>query len=502
MKKLLLNFRLYVKLLIAPCVVMVFLFILGFVSYSGFSSQQSDMTEISEVRFKTYQDISIIINTVKDVHADVYKVISLASSGSSAEKVDALAKQQAVALEKAAGSIQALHNSPKLEQEEKKTIRSASDHLKGYRESVLKILDMASADFSMATAMMAPTDEKFRVLDKDFRAILELENRLSQERQASSASTFSRVRNIFISVLALSVILSLLVTFFMAGLIIKPIRRIIAVLKEVANGDLTRDVLVDSRDEIGELAETFNEMRLRMGDTVGQSAAISRLLSESAASQAASLEETSSSVEELASMTRQTAANTGEADQQAKGARAMMDKAQISMGSLVKSIEEISTSSADIQKIIKTIDEIAFQTNLLALNAAVEAARAGDAGAGFAVVADEVRNLALRAAESAKTTSELIEGTSKRIREGTDLIGQTEALYKEVAAATNKVEGLIAEIATASQSQAQGIEQVNLAITDIDKATQHNAGSAEKLASIMSIFRTECLQVSQKGVTE
>ena len=145
-------------------------------------------------------------------------------------------------------------------------------------------------------------------------------------------------------------------------------------------------------------------------------------------------------------------------------------------------VDEISSSSEETGKIIKTIDEIAFQTNLLALNAAVEAARAGEAGAGFAVVADEVRNLAMRAAEAAKSTSNLIENTIKAVQKGDELTQSTQASFKENMEITAKVGELVDEIAAASDEQARGIEQVNIAVTQMDKVVQQVAANAEESA--------------------
>jgi methyl-accepting chemotaxis protein len=140
-------------------------------------------------------------------------------------------------------------------------------------------------------------------------------------------------------------------------------------------------------------------------------------------------------------------------------------------------------ASEETSKIVKTIDEIAFQTNLLALNAAVEAARAGEAGAGFAVVADEVRNLALRAAEAAKNTADLIEGTVKKVKGGSELVGRTNEAFTEVASSTSKVAELVSEIAAASHEQAQGISQVNTAVGEMDKVVQSSAAGTEELSS-------------------
>jgi len=209
----------------------------------------------------------------------------------------------------------------------------------------------------------------------------------------------------------------------------------------------------------------------------------SQALAEGASEQAAGIEETSSSIEEMSSMTKQNAENARYASQLTEKGSDLMANARESMKAMVQSIENISRSSEDTSKIIKAIDEIAFQTNLLALNAAVEAARAGEAGAGFAVVADEVRNLAMRAADAAKNTSLLIENTIKRAKEGSVLVHQTDASYKEAALTLKKVTDLMREITTASQEQAQGIDQINKAVSEMDKVVQRNAASAEESAS-------------------
>ncbi len=215
----------------------------------------------------------------------------------------------------------------------------------------------------------------------------------------------------------------------------------------------------------------------------GQISSASQSIAEGASEQAAAIEETSSSLEEMSSMTKQNADNASEADNLMRKAIQVVQQANVSMAELNGSMNEISSASIETSKIIKTIDEIAFQTNLLALNAAVEAARAGEAGAGFAVVADEVRNLAIRAADAAKDTAGLIEGTVKKVTDGTDLVSRTNEAFAEVASSTSKVGELVAEIAAASKEQTQGIEQVNSSVTEMDKVTQSNAANAEENAS-------------------
>ncbi|MDX9787776.1 MAG: methyl-accepting chemotaxis protein [Desulfobacterales bacterium] len=226
-----------------------------------------------------------------------------------------------------------------------------------------------------------------------------------------------------------------------------------------------------------------------------QVATASQSLAESSSQQAAAIEETSSSLEQMSNMTKQNADHANEAKAMMGEANRIVDKVTENMTRMTRAIEEISQSSEETSKIIKTIDEIAFQTNLLALNAAVEAARAGEAGAGFAVVADEVRNLAMRAAAAAKNTSELIQNTMKVVGNGNKLTHLTQEAFKENVEIAAKISHLIDEISEASQEQAQGIHQVNLAITEMDKASQKNAANSEESAASSGQMSAQALQI-------
>ena len=232
-----------------------------------------------------------------------------------------------------------------------------------------------------------------------------------------------------------------------------------------------------------ELASKLNKSSSTVGIASRQVSEASRELAEGSSQQAASVEETSSSLEELASMTRQNADNARKANETMQSTGQVVAEASKAMVELTQSIKEIAEGSKETQKIIKTIDEIAFQTNLLALNAAVEAARAGEAGAGFAVVADEVRNLAIRAAEAARNTAGLIEGSVKKIELGSTLLSRTNDAFTRVAEQTEAVRGRIGEIATASGEQSNGIEQINKAVSEMDRVVQRNASGAEETAS-------------------
>ena len=234
---------------------------------------------------------------------------------------------------------------------------------------------------------------------------------------------------------------------------------------------------------LNRIAATLREGALEVASASGHAASSSEQLSNGASQQAAAIEETSSSLEEMTSMTRQNTENANRANAIMSDAGRVIETANRSMAGLAESMKEITAASEQTRKIVKTIDEIAFQTNLLALNAAVEAARAGEAGAGFAVVAEEVRNLAMRAAQAAKSTESLIGTTVQKIGEGSELVKQAEQGFQEITGCIGRSGEIIGEIAAASEEQAQGIQQINKAVSEMDGVTQQNSASAEESAA-------------------
>lgn len=227
-----------------------------------------------------------------------------------------------------------------------------------------------------------------------------------------------------------------------------------------------------------------------------QVSSTSRQLADGACEQASSLEESSASLEEISSMTRQSADNTNKADSLMQESKSNVQGGVNAMKRLSDAIAKIKDSSTETAKIIKTIDEIAFQTNLLALNAAVEAARAGEAGQGFAVVAEEVRSLARRSAEAARNTAALIDGATKNAEAGVMVTTEIGVALSAIQESTEKVATLIAEIATASKEQAQGIGQVNMAVSAMDNVVQQNSASAAESASASAELSSQAQELN------
>jgi len=268
----------------------------------------------------------------------------------------------------------------------------------------------------------------------------------------------------------------------------------------ISKGDFTVEMeeqYLSRSDSIGKLASAFNGMSKALSSVLSQVrqsvtqvstgaeqvSSSSQSLSQGATEQSSSLQQITASVTQIASQTKTNTENAVQANSLSQSAQDYAEKGSTQMGELIKAMEKINTASDGIKKIVKTIDDIAFQINILALNANVEAARAGKYGRGFAVVAEEVRSLAVRSAEAAKETTQMVENSINSIEEGNHLVGATAEQLKEITEGTQKVADLVSEIASAGKEQTAGIEQVTEGLGQIEEVTQSNTASAEEGAS-------------------
>jgi len=334
-------------------------------------------------------------------------------------------------------------------------------------------MEAAALDKHLEGGFAIQPERWFDTITQKIELMKEVETHLATNlvAQADHRMQASKASLIITATIALLVIaLSILMVAYFSSLIVGSLKRI-------------SDELTSGAAEVNAAA--------------GQVSSVSQALADGAGNQAAAIEETSASLEEIAAVTKQNADNVAQANTLAGEARKAIDTANESMEMLTQSMGEIAKASEETSKIVKTIDEIAFQTNLLALNAAVEAARAGEAGAGFAVVADEVRNLAMRASDAAKNTAGLIEGTVSKVRAGSKLVATTNQSFREAAGSTTKIAMLMGELSNASQEQATGVGQINLAVTELDTVTQQNAATAEETASASEELNAQAEQMQE-----
>ncbi len=372
------------------------------------------------------------------------------------------------------------------------------ENMATYRDVRNANLELVKAQkYDQALAELAGVTQARETVDKDLQSLIDYNTKLSEAILTQNTANFTTQSAVMIVLIIVGIALAVGLGLIVANGISKPLRRMVDSAEEIANGNLDVDVKVDSRDEVGELGLAFIKMTDHINDIMSnidsaaeqvaagskQIADSSMGLSQGATEQASSIEQLTASIEEIASQTRLNADNAGEANELAELTRENAVKGNNEMKRMLQSMEEINESSANISKIIKVIDEIAFQTNILALNAAVEAARARQHGKGFAVVAEEVRNLAARSADAAKETTRMIEGSIKKVDDGTKIATTTALSLNMIVDDVAKVSGIVGNIASASNEQAIGISQINQGIMQVSEVVQMNSATSEESAS-------------------
>ena len=356
-----------------------------------------------------------------------------------------------------------------------------------------------------------PTQGYQDSFEKSYVTYLTQNDRLYQEAVDDNNSSYSMAMWILVGVLALVAAAIILVWFGIRRTLIVPLNRLIGSIKHIANGDLARSIDVSGTNEMGQLAASLKHMQGELVRTVGnvrqganaiysgasEISAGNNDLSSRTEQQAASLEETAASMEQLTATVKQNAENARQASHLALSASETAQRGGKVVANVVQTMHEIAGSSQKIADITSVIDGIAFQTNILALNAAVEAARAGEQGRGFAVVAGEVRNLAQRSAQAAKEIKGLIEDSVNRVDIGSTLVESAGETMGDIVSAVTRVTDIMGEIASASDEQSRGIDQVGQAVSEMDRVTQQNAALVEESASAAAALEEQASMLTQ-----
>jgi methyl-accepting chemotaxis protein len=380
----------------------------------------------------------------------------------------------------------------------------------GFRAAALKLkADGQHAEaIQLVDAKLVPALEAY---DLSIKNILSNQKANIDKTVASIDAVYRSGRLSLITLAVVALALGSVLAWWLTVGITRPLRQAVKVAETVASGDLNSTIVVNSKDETGQLLQALKNMNDSLAKVVGQvrqgtdtiATASSQIaagnmdLSSRTEEQASSLEETAASMEELTSTVKQNADNARQANQLAVSASEVAVKGGSVVSQVVDTMGAINTSSRKIVDIIGVIDGIAFQTNILALNAAVEAARAGEQGRGFAVVAAEVRNLAQRSAAAAKEIKTLIGDSVDKVEEGSQQVAQAGKTMEEIVSSVKRVTDIMAEITAASQEQTSGIEQINQAITQMDQVTQQNAALVEEAAAAAASLQEQASALSQ-----
>nr|WP_315468900.1 methyl-accepting chemotaxis protein [uncultured Undibacterium sp.] len=513
------NLKIGQKLGLSFAIVIALMLLVSITAYSGLKTLAKDLDVISNDRYPKVVQVQQVKSELNEIARNMRNILIL--------KDPEILKAEYANIEESAKIIAQTFD--KLDQsivseKGRALVKSVTEVREAFIVSRNKFLNLTRQGQNDEAIALLQTETRtvqlkyFAALD----GLIEFQEKLMTDSAQTSEEFAKNKSMLVIALTLLALVLACILGWYVTRTITRPLGKAVYLARRVADGDLTTQVEVESNDETGQLMLALKEMsdglvkivaQVRSGtDTIAtassQIAAGNMDLSSRTEEQASSLEETASSMEELTSTVKQNADNARQANKLASSASDVAVLGGSMVAKVVDTMGSINTSSKKIVDIISVIDGIAFQTNILALNAAVEAARAGEQGRGFAVVASEVRTLAQRSAAAAKEIKSLIDDSVSKVSEGSKLVNDAGKTMDEIVISVKRVSDVISEITAASSEQTSGIEQINIAIVQMDEVTQQNASLVEQaaaaaeamldqarnLSDVVSVFKLDMVQ--------
>ena len=503
--------RLGPKLLLAPAVVLILLIVLSIGAYVGLVRQNQSLENMVQQRAARLKAAADLVAGANRAHTEIYQLLTWINASFSQPRLDALVRDihgRHAALDRQFTQLEMVTQDNGAER--RFVAQSQAAHAQ-YVKAISDVIELGMVDPSMAANAMSKAERAFDVVSLRLEELSKLEQELSEQAYLDAQSEFKTLSTLLPVVVALSIALSLLVTMAVRNAMLKEVREIGAAAVDLAEGNLTVKNRIYGRDEIAETSRALDTSIRNLNTTLKTILASAQSidhasreiamgnadLSVRTEAQANSLEQTSSSMQELSATVNQTANNAQLANQLARCATNFAVRGGSVVQRLVVTMASIRGSSRKVVEIVGVIDGIAFQTNLLALNAAVEAARAGEHGRGFAVVASEVRTLAQRSATAAREIKTLIAESVAQIEGGSKSVEEAGTSMADIVSSVQQVGDLIGQISQASAEQAEGLQGVHQAIVSMDQMTQQNLALVEEAASAACSLQQQAVNLSQ-----
>jgi Methyl-accepting chemotaxis protein len=507
------------KLLLAPMVVLALLLLLAATAYHGIQRQQEALNNIYQVRFKNYRLVSEASGVTQGIYGSTYQLLSSAAANFPAQRLEAMVQDLQDRLKLVERLLDEVAGSADLAESEKSELATVAAQFAGFRKSTADVLDIAAVDYASATSVMSLTANEFEALDKRFRALLDLEQKLSNAAYDAAGQTSGFVVGMLALVAAVSIFLALTVSFFVRRHMIAAVERIKSAAMELKGGDLTKRVGLEGSDEIAQTANAFNDLiasfQQAVRQVLGEARAVSlasqdlgataRVVAERSTRQADATSAVAATMEE---MTVSISSISENAEHVKDTSRTSLENTKAGGDHLIELLDEISrvgrafkdiTSSvgefvrntASINDMTRQVKDLADQTNLLALNAAIEAARAGEQGRGFAVVADEVRKLAEKSAHAAAeidTVTHALGGKSA------DVEGAIRRGRESLRAGQENMETVAIVLSEASSSVARTSAGMAAITSSVEEQTAASQGITQNVEQISPDGRRERLR--------